>query len=62
MYLSRWIEKANTIEEFALMADTAAHDLNHKVRSALNGKTACQSYFDENRIRYSKRQRKAAYR
>lgn len=61
MYLSRWIEKANTVEEFALLADTAAHDLNHKERRALNGKTACQSYFNVNRVRYSKRQRKGVY-
>jgi hypothetical protein len=61
-YLSRWTDKANTVEEFALLADTAAHDQNHKVRRALSGKTACQSYFNENRMRYSKRQRKGAYR
>lgn len=61
-YLARWIDKANTVEEFALLADTAAHDLNHKSRRALNGKTACQSYFNENRMRYSKRQRKGIYR
>ena len=50
-YLSRWTDKANTVEEFALLADIAAHDLNHKVRRALSGKTACQSYFNENRMR-----------
>jgi hypothetical protein len=61
-YLTRWKEKAKTFEEFALMAHTSTHDLNHKPRRALSGKTACQSYFNKNRIRYSRRRRKAVYR
>ena len=60
-YLNRWQWKANTIDEFSLLAETAAHELNHNPRRCLKGQTACRAYFDNNRIRYSKRQRKSIY-
>jgi len=60
-YLRTWDAKAKTPEEFALLAETASHDLNHKPRRCLGGKTACRVYFTKNRIRYTKRRRKAAY-
>jgi len=60
-YLRIWDAKARTCEEFALLAETAAHDWNHKARRSLGGKIACRSYFNRKRIRYTKRQRKAIY-
>jgi len=60
-YLRAWDGKAKTNEEFALLAETAAHDWNHRTRRSLGGGTACRSYFGNNRIRYTKRQRKAVY-
>jgi hypothetical protein len=60
-FLRRWGWKASTIDEFTLLAETAAHDLNHQARRCLNGHTACSVYFGNNRIRYGKRQRKSIY-
>jgi hypothetical protein len=60
-YLRFWEWKANTIDEFGLLAETAAHELNHKSRRCLNGQSACRIYFGNNRMRYSKRQRKSIY-
>lgn len=59
--LRRWQWKANTIDEFGLLAETAAHELNHRPRRCLKGQTACRVYFGNNRMRYSKRQRKSIY-
>jgi hypothetical protein len=60
-YLGRWAWKANTIDEFGLLAETAAHELNHRPRRCMKGRTACRVYFGNNRIRYYKRQRKSIY-
>jgi hypothetical protein len=60
-YLKRWRWKANTIDEFSLLAETAAHDLNHQPRRCLNGQTACSVYFGNDQIRYDKRRRKSIY-
>ena len=61
-YLKRWQWKANTMESFSLLAETAAHELNHNPRHCLNNRNACGIYFGDNRIRYSKRQRRSVYR
>ena len=61
-YLRRWEWKATTIDEFGLLAETAAHELNHRPRRCLKGQTACRAYFGNNRMLYSKRQRKAIYK
>ena len=47
--------------ELALLAETAAHDLNHIPRWKLGGKTACRVYFGKNKIRFNKRKRKSTY-
>jgi hypothetical protein len=60
-YLRRWEWKAKTIDEFVLLAETAAHELNHKPRRCLKGQTACRVYFGNNKVRYHKRQRKSIY-
>jgi hypothetical protein len=60
-YLRCWQGKANTIDELGLLAETAAHELNHKPRRCMKGQTACRVYFGNNRIRYYKRQRKSIY-
>lgn len=60
-YLRQWHWKANTVDEFSLLAETAAHDINHHPRRSLNGKTACRVYFGGNRMRWDKRRRKSIY-
>jgi transposase len=60
-YLRRWEWKADTIKAFGLLAETAAHALNHLSRRCLKGRTACSVYFGDNQIRYPKRQRKSIY-
>ena len=60
-YLRRWGWKANTIDEFSLLAETAAHVLNHRQRRSLNGQTSCSVYFGDDQIRYNKRRRKSIY-
>ena len=60
-YLHRWDWKARTADEFVLLAETAAHELNHMPRRCLKGRTACRAYFGNNRMRYPKRQRKSIY-
>jgi hypothetical protein len=61
-YIARRKWAADTIKAFSLLAETAAHDLNHQPRRCLKGQTACRVYFGSNRLRYSKRLRRAAYR
>jgi len=61
-YLARWGWKAGTVDQLILLAETAAHDLNHHPRRCLNGTTACRAYFAEHRIRYPSRQRRSVYR
>jgi hypothetical protein len=61
-HLGHWQWKANTVDKLSLLAETAAHDLNHKPRRSLQGQTACHAYFGDRRLRYSKRQRKSVYR
>ena len=60
-YLRHCQWKANTIDEFSLLAETAAHVLNHRPRRCLDGQTACRVYFGNKRMRYPKRQRKSIY-
>ena len=61
-YLTRWHHKAYTVDKMVLLAETAAHDLNHIPRRCLSGKTACRAYYDGSRLRCTSRQRVAAYR
>ena len=60
-FLNTWRHKAGKLEELFLLVETAVHDLNHKPSRSLGGRTACRCYFGNNRIRYSKRKRKAVY-
>ena len=60
-YLRRWGWKAQSKEQARLLVETAAHDLNHRRRRSLSGKTACEIYFGKNRLRYTKRKRRAVY-
>lgn len=61
-YLDRWRWNAGSLDRMALLAETAAHDLNHQPRRCLGGKTACRAYFGGPRIRYPRRKREAVYR
>jgi hypothetical protein len=60
-YLRRWEWKADTFKAFGLLAEIAAHVLNHIPRRCLKGRTSCRVYFGNNRMRYNKRQRKSIY-
>ena len=60
-YLRRWDWKADTGPDHELLAETAAHDLNHRPRRCLAGKNACRVYFGGQRLHYPKRQRQNVY-
>ena len=61
-YLDRWSWKAVGTGGQALLAESAAHDLNHQPRRCLGGGTACRAYFGGTRLRYSRRKRVSVYR
>ncbi len=61
IYLGRWDFKATSAGEFALLTETACHDLNHHPRRCMDDRNSCQVYFGKKRIRYSKRRRRAVY-
>jgi transposase-like protein len=61
-YLRRLGLKAESGSEIVLLAETAAHDLNHRPRRSLKGLNACRTYFGGTRLRYSKRERQEVYR
>jgi hypothetical protein len=61
-YLGRHRWKAESPSGFAVLAETAAHDLNHRPRRSLGNRNACRVYFGDQRLRYPKRQRQDAYR
>jgi len=60
-YLKRWRWKAKSMDALFILAENAAHELNHMPRRCLNNRNACGTYFGDDRIRYTKRQRKSAY-
>ena len=45
-YLRHWQWKANTIDEFGPLAETAARVLNHRPRRCLDGQMACRVYLE----------------
>ena len=61
-HLHRWQWKARSLGQCAILAETAAHDINHRPRRCLDDKTACRAYFDGDRLRYPKRRRQQVYR
>ena len=61
-YLRDWGWKAESCRGAAVLAETAAHDLNHRSRRSLEGRNACYVYFGEQRLRYPKRKRQDVYR
>lgn len=54
--------EADSFSEFALMAELAAHDLNHSGRRKLNGKNSCLKFFGKPKISFSKRKRKEVFK
>ena len=48
-YLDCWSWKAAGADSPALLAECAAHDLNHQSRRCLGGGTACRAYFGGSR-------------
>ncbi len=58
--LNASVEVANN---FALTVEVTVHDLNHRPRRCLNGRTACAVFHDDaQRLRWSKRQRHTIFR
>lgn len=53
--------EAASFSEFALMAELAAHDLNHLDRRKLKGKNSCLRFFGKQKISFSKRKRKEVF-
>lgn len=50
-------------KDLALAVEVTAHDLNHRRRRCLQGRTACAVFHDESqRLRWSKRQRQTIFR
>ena len=48
--------------DFALLVETTAHDLNHRSRRCLQGRTACAVFHDDTRrLRWSKPQRRTIF-
>ncbi len=49
-------------EHFEVYAEAAVHDLNHKQRGILKGKTACRVFFEnKGKVRFSKQERRVIY-
>ena len=54
---------ANVPKDFALAVEVTAHDLNHRSRRCLKGRTACAVFHDDaQRLRWTKRQRQTIFR
>ncbi|MEW6261600.1 MAG: hypothetical protein AB1641_00855 [Thermodesulfobacteriota bacterium] len=60
--LGRWEWEVGSADGMILLAEIAAHDLNHQPRRCLEGMTACRAYFGARRIRCPGRWRKAVHR
>jgi len=59
--LHKCYREASSFPEFTLMAELAAHDLNHSGRRKLKGNNSCLEFFGKPRINYSKRKRKEVF-
>jgi hypothetical protein len=52
----------NCRDHIATYAETAVHDLNHRVQSCLNGRTSCEVFFvSGKRPAFTKRERRGVY-
>jgi hypothetical protein len=60
-HLKCWQWKAKSKDALFILAENAAHELNHTARRCLNNRTACVTYFGANRVRYTKRERRSTY-
>lgn len=60
-WIGKWKTAAKTKRELALLVENAANALNHHPRRSLSGKNACRTYFNGDRLRFSKRKRKQAW-
>jgi len=61
IYLKNWSHKAETMNEFKLLAEIAAHDLNHKARRILQGRNSCTVNFGHRVVRFDRRKRKEVF-
>jgi hypothetical protein len=60
-WIGKWKTAATTKRELVLLVENAAHALNHHPRRSLCGKNACRTYFNNDRLRFSKRKRRQAW-
>ncbi|MGD0251553.1 MAG: hypothetical protein ABSC01_02530 [Verrucomicrobiota bacterium] len=59
----RWPHPASVPKDFALTVEVTAHDLNHRSRRCLKGRTACAVFHDQaQRLRWTRRQRQIIFR
>jgi hypothetical protein len=59
----RWQTAASVPKDFILAVELTAHDLNHRSRRCLKGRTACAVFHDDaQHLRWSKRQRHTIFR
>ena len=55
--------KPDVPENFALAVEVTAHELNHRSRRCLKGRTACAVFYDDaQRLRWTLRQRQIIFR
>jgi hypothetical protein len=60
---SRQLQAVTAPTEITLAAEVIVHELNHRPRRRLKGRTACAVYHDDaQHLRWNKRQRKAIFR
>jgi hypothetical protein len=53
---------ADCRDHISAYAEAVVHDLNHRMRPCLNGKTSCQRFFEsDNRPTFTKRERRGVY-
>jgi transposase InsO family protein len=60
--LARRLEENLVPAELSLAAEVTAHELNHRPRRCLKGRTACAVFYDDaQRLRWTKRQRQTIF-
>jgi transposase InsO family protein len=56
-------QRQPTTKDFALTVEVTAHELNHRSRRCLKGRTACAVFYDAaQRLRWTRRQRQTIFR
>lgn len=57
-----WPDTTCLREDFQAYAESVEHELNHRPRASLNGKTSCQVFFDgKGKVKFTKKERRKVY-